>query len=119
VAFNSETSLRRLTVLQHQEAAGKFNGLIFRGKGLMSEGSKKDMYSRRRFLGASSAALAAVGMLPAAEAAGQKQKPYPSKEDRSASAPGSEIQRWTPSIPILFCRHPPTLGREPENHLSD
>ena len=54
----------------------------------MSEGAKKDKYSRRGFLGMGSAALAAAGMTPAAEAVGQEQKPYPSKDDRSASAPG-------------------------------
>ena len=54
----------------------------------MSEGSKPDIVSRRGFLGMGSAALAAAGMLPAADTLAQDQKPYPSKEDRSASAPG-------------------------------
>jgi oxalate decarboxylase len=35
-----------------------------------------------------SAALAAAGMLSATEAAAQEQNPYPTKDDRSASAPG-------------------------------
>jgi len=50
----------------------------------------KDTFSRRGFLGMGSAALAAAGMLSATEAAAQEkeQKAYPSKEDRSASAPG-------------------------------
>jgi oxalate decarboxylase len=57
----------------------------------------KDMYSRRKFLEAGSAAIAAAGMLAAdAAAQGEKQpypsmeerKPYPTKDDRSASAPG-------------------------------
>ena len=54
----------------------------------MSEGSKPDIVSRRGFLGMGSAALAAAGMLPVADTLAQDQKPYPSKEDRSASAPG-------------------------------
>ena len=49
----------------------------------MSDAGKKDMVSRRGFLGMSSAVLAAAGMLSAA-AAGQVQQPYPSKEDRDA-----------------------------------
>jgi len=44
--------------------------------------------SRRGFLGMGSAALAAAGMLKATEMAGQEQKPYPTQDDRSASAPG-------------------------------
>jgi len=54
----------------------------------MSDESKKENYSRRGFLGVGSAALAAAGMLSATEAAAQDQKPYPTKNDRSASAPG-------------------------------
>src|ERR1700689_1076275 len=65
----------------------------------MSEGMKKDAFSRRGFLEMSSTALAAAGMLSATNAAGQSQqpysamedkgsKPYPTKGDRSASAPG-------------------------------
>ena len=54
----------------------------------MSEDSKKEIVSRRGFLGMGSAALAAAGMLPAADALAQEQKPYPTKGDRSASAPG-------------------------------
>src|ERR1700723_2468695 len=54
--------------------------------------SRKDMFSRRGFLGVGSAALAA-GMLSAANAAGQESKqdskpPYPTKGDKSSSAPG-------------------------------
>jgi hypothetical protein len=46
----------------------------------MSDDGKKDAYSRRGFLGAGTAALAAAGMLPV-DAAGQVQQPYPSKEE--------------------------------------
>jgi len=61
----------------------------------MTDDLKKDMFSRRGFLGAGSAALAA-GMLTAKDATGQnsqtqksdEQKPYPTRNDRSASAPG-------------------------------
>jgi oxalate decarboxylase len=54
----------------------------------MSDDLTKDNFSRRGFLGMGSAALAAAGMLKATEAAAQEQKPYPTKDDRSASAPG-------------------------------
>jgi oxalate decarboxylase len=53
----------------------------------MSGDAKSELVSRRGFLGMGSAALAAAGVL-SAEAAGQEQKPYPTKNDRSASAPG-------------------------------
>src|SRR5579862_3149727 len=61
----------------------------------MTDDLKKDLFSRRGFLGAGSAALAA-GVLTAKDAAGQNsmtqksddQKPYPTRNDRSASGPG-------------------------------
>src|ERR1700722_3702745 len=70
----------------------------------MSDHLKKDAFSRRGFLGMGSAALAAAGMLSAADAAAQAQddhgaKPYPTKDDRSASAPGpgnAEIDEQNP-----------------------
>ena len=65
----------------------------------MTEGAKKELYSRRGFLGMGSAALAVAGVLPAVEAAAQEQKPYPSKDDRSASAPG-------PGNPALDAQNP-------------
>jgi oxalate decarboxylase len=54
----------------------------------MSDDSTKETFSRRGFLGMGSAALAAAGMLSASEAGGQEQSQYPTKNDRSASAPG-------------------------------
>ncbi len=71
----------------------------------MSADENKDILSRRGFLGMGSAALAAAGLLSAADAAGQVQqpysskedrthKPYPKKDDRSASEPG-------PTDPVL------------------
>src|ERR1700722_6259816 len=54
----------------------------------MTEEGKKDTYSRRGFLGVGSAALAAAGMLSAADATAQDQKPYSTNSDRSTSAPG-------------------------------
>jgi oxalate decarboxylase len=56
----------------------------------LSDDAKKDNVSRRGFIGIGSAALAAAGMLTGSDAMGQEQtdKPYPSKGDRSASAPG-------------------------------
>jgi oxalate decarboxylase len=54
----------------------------------MNDDATKDMFSRRRFLETGSAALAAAGLLSAADAAAQDQKPYPRKDDRSSSDPG-------------------------------
>jgi oxalate decarboxylase len=75
----------------------------------MSDDVKKDAYSRRGFLGVGTAALAAAGMLPA-DAASQAQQPYPGKEERegkpyptkddpSASDPG-------PTNPLLDAQNP-------------
>ena len=54
----------------------------------MSADEKKETVSRRGFLGMGSAALAAAGVLAATDAAGQEQLPYPTRDDRSSSAPG-------------------------------
>lgn len=59
----------------------------------MSDDKAKEILSRRGFLGMGSAALAAAGMLKATEMEaqqqkGEDQKPYPTKNDRSVSAPG-------------------------------
>jgi oxalate decarboxylase len=54
----------------------------------MNDDATKDMFSRRRFLETGSAALAAAGLLSAADATAQDQKPYPRKDDRSSSDPG-------------------------------
>ena len=56
----------------------------------MSDDLTKDAVSRRGFIGMGSAALAAAGMIASGEAAAQEQtdRPYPTKGDRSASAPG-------------------------------
>ena len=75
----------------------------------MSESVKREKYSRRGFLGMSSAALAAAGMLPAA-AAEQEQKPYPSKDDRSASAPGPGNPAVDAQNPDSFLPPPTDAG---------
>jgi len=54
----------------------------------MGEDMAKDTLSRRGFIGIGSGALAAAGMLKTTAAAGQDPKAYPTKNDRSASAPG-------------------------------
>jgi len=54
----------------------------------MSDDVAKEIFSRREFLGVGSAALAAAGVLKAGDGAAQEKKPYPTKDDRSASAPG-------------------------------
>src|ERR1700733_2764853 len=65
----------------------------------MSNDTKRDTFSRRGFLEMGTTALAAAGMLSATEAAAQEQKPYPTKDDRSASAPG-------PGNPPLDAQNP-------------
>ena len=65
----------------------------------MSDDPKQDTYSRRGFLGMSSAALAAAGLVSATDAAAQEQRPYPTHMDRSASAPG-------PGNPPLDAQNP-------------
>jgi len=75
----------------------------------MSDDKKKDMYSRRGFLGIGSAALAAAGMLSVADAAGQEQHPYPTKNDKERECSWVQaIPRWMPKIRSLSCRLPPT-----------
>jgi oxalate decarboxylase len=59
----------------------------------LSNETTKDMVSRRGFIGMGSAALAGAGMLPAKNAEAEEQvkgeeKPYPTRGDRSSSAPG-------------------------------
>jgi len=54
----------------------------------MNDAATKEMISRRKFLQTASVALAAAGLLSAADVAAQDQKPYPTKKDRSASDPG-------------------------------
>jgi oxalate decarboxylase len=79
---------------------------MFQKEELMSDDAKNDRVSRRGFLGMGSAALAAAGMLSAPEAAAQEQKPYPSKEGRSASDPG-------PTNPPLDAQNPDSFFPPP------
>ena len=87
----------------------------------MSDDAKKEMLSRRGFLEMGSAALAAAGMLSATDAAGQVQQPYPSKEardgkpyptkdDRSASAPGPGNSPLDNQNPDSFLPPPSDAG---------
>ena len=76
----------------------------------MSDDSGKANISRRGFLGAGSAALAAAGVLKAAEAAGQEQKPYPGKDDRSVSAPGPGNRALDEQNPDSFFPPPSDAG---------
>jgi oxalate decarboxylase len=67
----------------------------------MSDDQAEDRVSRRGFLGMGSAALAAAGMLSAAQASAQEEgpKPYPVRGDRNSSAPGpsnAEIDAQNP-----------------------
>ncbi len=68
----------------------------------------KEMVSRRGFLGKGSVALAAAGMLSAADALAQDQKPYPTRNDRSASAPG-------PGNPPLDAQNPDSFLPPPSD----
>ena len=86
----------------------------------MSDDAKNDTYSRRGFLGMGSAALAAAGVLSAPDTAAQVQqtypakeegpKPYPSKDGRSASAPGPGNQPLDDQNPDSFFPPPTDAG---------
>ena len=76
----------------------------------MSDDTKKDSYSRRGFLGVGSAALVAAGMMSAADAEAQDQKPYPAKNDRSASAPGPGNPPLDEQNPDSFLPPPTDAG---------
>src|SRR5277367_4152507 len=79
----------------------------------MSDEAKKDLFSRRGFLGVGSAALA-IGMLSASDAAGQDQKqdqkPYPTKGDKSSSAPGPGNAAIDAQNPDSFLPPPTDAG---------
>jgi oxalate decarboxylase len=76
----------------------------------MNDDARKDSYSRRGFLGMGSAALAAAGMLSAADAAAQEQKPYPARDGRSASAPGPGNKSLDDQNPDSFFPPPSDAG---------
>ena len=76
----------------------------------MSDDSGKRNISRRGFLGVGSAALAAAGAFKATEAAGQEQKPYPTKDDRSVSAPGPGNRTLDEQNPDSFFPPPSDAG---------
>jgi len=74
----------------------------------VSEDTEKGAVSRRGFLGMGSAALAAAGML--SDAAGQEPTPYPTKSDRSASAPGPGNAPLDQQNPDSFLPPPTDAG---------
>src|SRR5580658_5230145 len=76
----------------------------------MKDDAKNDTVSRRGFLGMGSAALAAAGMLTAVDATGQDQKPDPTKDDRSASAPGPGNPALDGQNPDSFLPPPTDAG---------
>jgi oxalate decarboxylase len=78
----------------------------------VSDDTKKENYSRRGFLGVGSAALAAAGMISAAAAQekNEGQKPYPTKDDRSASAPGPGNPQIDQQNPDSFLPPPTDAG---------
>jgi oxalate decarboxylase len=85
----------------------------------MNNDMTKDLFSRRKFLESSSAAIAAAGMLASdAAAQGEKQpypsnderKPYPTKDDRSASAPGPGNPELDAQNPDSFLPPPTDAG---------
>ena len=75
----------------------------------MSDDANKGRFSRRGFLGISSGALAAAGML-SADAPGQEQHPYPTKDDRSASAPAQGNSPLDAQNPDSFLPPPSDAG---------
>jgi oxalate decarboxylase len=77
----------------------------------MSDDAKNDLFSRRGFLGMGSAALAAAGMLGAREAGAQEQRPpYPTKGDKSSSAPGPGNSVLDQQNPDSFLPPPSDAG---------
>jgi oxalate decarboxylase len=77
----------------------------------MDESTKKDTYSRRGFLGmGSAAALAAAGMIASTDAVAQDQAPYPTRNDRSASAPGPGNPEIDNQNPDSFLPPPTDAG---------
>jgi oxalate decarboxylase len=76
----------------------------------MSGDPTKDALSRRELLGMGSMALAAAGMLSTTEAAAQEQKPYPTRTDRSASAPGPGNPPLDDQNPDSFLPPPSDAG---------
>src|ERR1700726_2879750 len=85
----------------------------------MNDATSKDLFSRRKFLESSSAAIAAAGMLASdAAAQGEKppypsydeRKPYPTKDDRSSSAPGPGNPELDAQNPDSFLPPPTDAG---------
>src|ERR1700751_3185018 len=79
----------------------------------MSNDGKKGRVSRRGFLELGSAALAAAGALSASDAAAQEQDPYPTKKDRSSSAPGPGNPAIDAQNPDSFLPPPTDAGGVP------
>jgi hypothetical protein len=86
----------------------------------MHDEKEKDTLTRRGFLGVSSGALAAAGILSPANVTGQEKPDYKSKSDRSASDPGPtvvtlEAANRIPLLPLLrmpaACKPSSTLSR--------
>lgn len=77
----------------------------------MPGGTEKDRWTRRGFLGVSSAALAAAGMVSATDAAGQGQGAAPKpKTDRSRSDPGPTNSTLDVANPDSFNPPPSDAG---------
>jgi oxalate decarboxylase len=77
----------------------------------MPGGTEKDRWTRRGFLGVSSAALAAAGMLSATDTAGQSQGAAPKpKTDRSRSDPGPTNSTLDAANPDSFNPPPSDAG---------
>ena len=76
----------------------------------MSDDANQDGFSRRGFMGMGSAALAAAGMLTAADAAAQEQRAYPTRGDRSSSAPGPSNAALDDQNPDSFLPPPSDAG---------
>ena len=82
----------------------------------MGDDANKDRFSRRGFLGVSSLALAAAGTLSANVAGqdqNQDQKVYPTKGDKSASAPGPGNYPLDSQNPDSFLPPPTDAGGVP------
>jgi oxalate decarboxylase len=85
---------------------GAYNASHFREVVGMHDQAEKDILTRRGFLGASSAALAAAGILSVENLAGQQQSDSKPKSARSTSDPG-------PTNPVLDAASPDSNNPPP------
>jgi oxalate decarboxylase len=111
------TQFYRATILTFHFSPA-YNNTVLKGAA-MGDDTTKDLFSRRKFLESGSAAIATASMLASEAAAqGEKQpypnvpesKPYPTKDDRSSSAPGPGNPELDAQNPDSFLPPPTDAG---------